>query len=412
LGHVWPEPSTTAAGERMIQLIHSFQEANYTISFASSASQTDHSEDLGALGINSIKIRINDSHFDVMIRELEPDIVMFDRFMLEEQFGWRVAEHSPRSLRILNTEDLHSLRKARREALEAKKECTPSYWLEQPDTLRELASILRCDLSLLISETELNWLQNTGIISDYLLFYLPFMLSNINSYNTESYIDFEQRCDFIFAGHGKHRPNDDAVHYLKVHIWPLIRQKMPDAQLSVYGDGYSTRTQNLHDPNSGFFMKGWIENLQDVMAEARINLAPLRFGAGLKGKVVTAMAAGTPSVMTSVAAEGILPSKGFSNCIADEPAEFANKALDLYVDSPAWEAALAAYKDCHNTLFNKEKHHSRLHERLEELFVSVESHRAGNILGRMLHHQSLNSQKYMARWIEAKNKLEKSRVAP
>ncbi len=404
LGQVWPEPSTTAAGERMMQLIRSFQEANYEIYFATSAAQTDHSEDLSALGINTVKIRINDSDFDAMIRELQPNMVLFDRFIIEEQFGWRVAEHSPGSLRILNTEDLHSLRKARREALAASKECTQSFWLEQSDTLRELASILRCDLSLLISETELEWLSKTDIIPDYLLFYLPFMLSNINNYNTNDYVDFNDRNNFIFVGQGKHLPNEDAVHYLKVEIWPLIRQKLPEARLMVYGEGYSSKTQSLHDPDTGFFISGWVANLNSEMAKARINLAPLRFGAGLKGKVVTAMEAGTPTVMTPIAAEGILPSKGFANCIADDPSEFVTKCISLYTDRSAWDKAQSDLKDRYNILFNKDKHHTRLHGHLEELYNAVEDQRASNILGRMLRHQSLNSQRYMAKWIEAKNK--------
>ncbi|MBT8236953.1 MAG: glycosyltransferase family 4 protein [Bacteroidia bacterium] len=406
LGQVWPEPSTTAAGERMMQLIRSFQEANYDIHFASSASQTDHSEDLSDLGIKTLKIGINDSDFDMMIGELQPDIVMFDRFVVEEQFGWRVAEYSPRSLRILNTEDLHSLRKARGEALNTSKECTPSYWLEQSDTLRELASILRCDLSLLISEIELNWLSNTGIIPDNLLFYLPFMLNNINNYHTEDYINFNERIDFIFAGHGKHRPNEDAVQFLKADIWPLIRKKLPDANLKVFGDGYSTKMQRLHDPDTGFFMSGWVDDLHAEITKARINLATLRFGAGLKGKVVRAIAAGTPSMMTSIAAEGILPAKGYEECRADEPAEIVTKAVELYSNKTSWETVQAALIERYNAIFDREHHHSMLHRQMEILFDTVENVRANNIVGRMLRHQSLNSQKYMAKWIEAKNKIQ------
>ncbi|NND15414.1 MAG: glycosyltransferase [Eudoraea sp.] len=410
LGHVWPEPQTTAAGQRMIQLIQSFQKASYNIYFASSAAPSDHSLDLIEIGIKTILIRINDSDFDTMIRELQPDIVIFDRFMTEEQFGWRVAEHAPNSLRILNTEDLHSLRKARREALVSSKECTPAYWLSQKDTLRELASILRCDLSFLISEEELKWLRETGIISNYLLFYLPFMLGNVNISNTDIYGSFNDRKNFMFVGHGKHKPNEDAVHYLKETIWPLIHSKLPEVRLTIYGDGYSSNTKKLHDPKTGFYMAGWTEDLQDIMSNARLNLAPLRFGAGLKGKIVSAIAAGTPSLMTTIGAEGILPYQGFDYCIADDPDAFVTKALDLYTNPSASKAAQSALQAHYNVIFDRERHHLRLHNQLEKAVDSVELNRNSNIVGRMLHSQSLNSQKYMAKWIEAKNKLEQSGV--
>lgn len=392
----------------MIQLISSFQEAGYEIYFASSADRTEHSHDFTPSGINCLTIRINDSDFDMLMRELRPDIVIFDRFMVEEQFGWRVAEHSPGSIRILNSEDLHSLRKARKDALSAETECTASYWIRQKDTLRELASILRCDLSLIISKIEMKWLQETGIIPDHLLFYLPFILDNIKQYNTDSYISFEQRNNFIFAGHGKHAPNENSVRFLKEDIWPLIRQKLPGVSLSIYGKGYAAKIQELHDPASGFFIKGWIAKLQDEMVKARINLVPLRYGAGLKGKVISAIAAGTPSIMTNIGAEGILPSEGFDACLADNPEEFAAKAVALYTDKVAWKKLQASLKERYNAEFDRRLHHSRLHNQLEDLCASVEDRRNRNIMGRMLQHQSLNSQKYMSKWIEAKNKIEKS----
>jgi len=410
LGQVWPEPTTTAAGEHMMQLIHSFRKANYKIHFASSAVQTKHSQDLSAFGVKTIRVEINDSDFDTMIGELQPDIVIFDRFMVEEQFSWRVAEHSPKSIRILNTEDLHSLRKARRDALAANLECTISFWLRQKDTLRELASILRCDLSLILSKTEVKWLQEAGIIPDYLLFYLPFMLDNITDYNTNSYINYERRNNFIFVGQGKHAPNEDAVRFLKADIWPLIRQKLPEASLSIYGDGYAPKIQELHDPASGFLLCGWKARLQDVMAKSRINLVPLRYGSGLKGKVISATAAGTPSMMTVVGAEGIIPATGFDTCLADTPEEFAAKAVALYTDEAGWIDAQTAMKDIYNTEFDQAIHHDRLHKQLKILLSSVEAMRQRNIVGRMLQHQSLNSQKYMSKWIEVKNKIGKSGV--
>ena len=91
LGFVWPEPKSSAAGSRMMQLIDLFAAANYNITFASTAQNLEFSEDLTYLGISVKSIELNSSSFDEFIKELNPEIVLFDRFMMEEQFGWRVS---------------------------------------------------------------------------------------------------------------------------------------------------------------------------------------------------------------------------------------------------------------------------------------------------------------------------------
>src|SRR5690554_865622 len=117
IGHTFPEPSTTAAGSRMMQLMDLFTEYKYQITFASTAQITERSLNLGKRNISVKNIRLNDSSFDGFIKGLNPEIVIFDRYITEEQFGWRVLEQCPNALKILDTEDLHFLRKARQEAV-------------------------------------------------------------------------------------------------------------------------------------------------------------------------------------------------------------------------------------------------------------------------------------------------------
>ena len=92
IGHTFPEPTTTAAGFRMLQLIDVFLRDDYSITFASTASQGDRSADLQNLGITSETIQLNNSSFDDFLQKEKPTIVMFDRYITEEQFGWRVSE--------------------------------------------------------------------------------------------------------------------------------------------------------------------------------------------------------------------------------------------------------------------------------------------------------------------------------
>src|SRR5690606_22494590 len=127
IGFVWPEPKSSAAGSRMMQLINAFQSFGYDITFASACAKTDNAFDLKTLNVQTETIQLNHSSFDDFIKQLQPDVVLFDRFMTEEQFGWRVAEHCPTAMRILDTEDLHGLRKGRQQAFKDGKPFDDSY---------------------------------------------------------------------------------------------------------------------------------------------------------------------------------------------------------------------------------------------------------------------------------------------
>ena len=87
IGLVWPEPSSSAAGTRMIQLINLFKEQDYAITFACAATKSEFSFPLLDIGINEVHIQLNDESFNTFIQELNPEVVMFDRYMIEEQYG-------------------------------------------------------------------------------------------------------------------------------------------------------------------------------------------------------------------------------------------------------------------------------------------------------------------------------------
>src|SRR5690554_5717527 len=229
VGHTFPEPSTTAAGSRMMQLIALFTEYEYEITFATTALPTDRSVNPKNGNISIKNILLNDSSFDGFIKSLKPAIVIFDRFITEEQFGWRVAEHCPNALRILDTEDLHFLRKAREEAVKLRMDVSePNIFSEVAK--REIASIIRSDLSLIISEFEMELLVDKFKIPVDLLYYLPFLLEE----NSVTALNFEERKNFVVIGNLLHAPNVDAVLQLK-RLWPIIKELLPHAQLHIYG---------------------------------------------------------------------------------------------------------------------------------------------------------------------------------
>ncbi len=226
IGLVWPEPTSSAAGFRMMQLIETFLASSYQITFASAAAKSPYSAFLQSLGIHEQAIVLNSSSFDDFIKQLQPDIVVFDRFMVEEQYGWRVAQQCPNALRVLDTEDLHFLRQARQTSVKNKDDF--SFQALFTDTAkRELAAILRRDLSLIISESEMKILIEEFRISPDILYYLPFLEKEITPSEVVQWKAFKERKNLLFIGNFIHEPNWHTVQYLKTQIWPQLRNMLP-----------------------------------------------------------------------------------------------------------------------------------------------------------------------------------------
>jgi len=403
LGKVWPEPQSSAAGSRMLQLISALKEQGYALSFASAANDSEFMCNLKALGVEKCSIQLNDSSFDVFLKEFDPALVLFDRFTTEEQYGWRVAEQCPNALRVLDTEDLHCLRAARQLALKEKRNFE-LLDLNSAIAYREIAAIYRCDLSLIISEFELKLLQNHFKIDPSLLLYLPFMIETISTNDQLQWPNFTQRNHFISIGNFLHEPNWDAVVYLKQEIWPLIRKRMPKAEVHVYGAYPSHKVFELHNPKEGFFIKGRAEQVSEVMSQAKVCLAPLRFGAGLKGKLIDAMLYGTPSITTDLGKEAMHAELPWNGTIANDPNNFADAAVELYSNELLWTASQKNGIQIINSLYSKPFYQTLFTSSLHSIQTNLKAHRLKNFMGSMLMQHTTQSSRYMALWIEAKNK--------
>ena len=398
IGIVWPEPNSSAAGGRMLQLIAIFKELDYKIIFASASQESEFSFPLKDIHIEKQNILLNDESFDNFLNQLNPNIVLFDRFMIEEQFGWRVSKSCPNALKILDTEDLHSLRLARQKAFKENKKFVISD-LYSDVAKREIASILRCDISFMVSDFEIKLLKEQFKIDESLLFYLPIFGEKSKTQNA-----FENRKDFIFIGNFLHEPNWNSVLYLKETIWPLIYKQLPGANLKIYGAYPSQKVLQLHNPKTNFLIEGRAENAYEVISEARIMLAPLRFGAGIKGKLLEAMQYGTPSMTTSIGAESMHDEFPWNGFIEDNPQEFASKAVQLYKDEKLWNESQKNGFEILEKKFSKDLYESKFTEKINYLLSNLEKHRNNNFLGQILQHHTLRSTEYMSRWIEAKNK--------
>ncbi|WP_299012101.1 glycosyltransferase family 4 protein [uncultured Polaribacter sp.] len=403
IGAVWVEPQSSAAGKRMLQLIEEFRNNNFDIIFATTAQKTTNALDLTNLGVKEVAIALNNVSFDALLKDLQPSVVLFDRFITEEQFGWRVATQLPNALTILDTEDLHCLRKTREICHKKKVSFSVEELLKRDITKREIVAILRCDLSLIISTFEMELLKNTFKIDASILMYLPFLLDEISEKQQKQLQPFKERNHFIFIGNFFHQPNVDAVLTLKKEVWPEVRKQLPKAELHVYGAYVKPQIQQLHNPKEGFMIKGFAANANEVVKNAKVVLAPLNFGAGIKGKLTEAMLCGTPSVTTKIGAEGMhgnLPWNGF---VTNDYKDFAKKTIQLYTDEEIWHTSQKNGFSIINQLYSKAKNSKLFFDKLFEIQESLEKHRQVNFLGSLLQHQTLNATKYMSKWIEAKN---------
>ncbi|MHC5308633.1 glycosyltransferase [Myroides sp. LJL116] len=404
LAQVWPESRSSAAGKRMLQLIETFQSWDMEIFLSSTANKSEFSDDLSPFNVKEFEFWLNDSRTDQILKDLDPDIVLFDRFMVEEQFGWKVQEQCPRAMTVLDTEDLHFLRYARAQMFKDNATDLQSY-LFTDRTKRELASILRCDLSLLISDFEYDLLINTFEVKKSLLFVLPFLEAPLPTQEMDSWLTYEQRQDLVFIGNFIHEPNWQTVLYIKKHLWPLLRKQLPGVKMHIYGAYPSQKVWDLHNASQGFLVHGRAQDALGVIAKARIMLAPIVFGAGIKGKFIDAIRVGTPSISSEIGAESMGDQTIWPGFIANTPEDYVQKTLELYTNKELWLEKQHKGKDIIEKLYNKTKHASNLYNCLEKIFKNLEKHRQEHFLAQVFKHHSALSSKYMGLWIEAKNAL-------
>jgi len=402
IGYVWPEPNSSAAGSHMLSILRLFKKQNWQVEFTSPAQVTEHMACLLDEGICSKSITLNSDSFDNYITEYQPDIVLFDRFMMEEQFGWRIDKYCPNALKILDTEDLQCLRQARQIAHKADREVSQADYFSDL-AKREIAAILRSDISLIISSFEMELLASTFKVDASLLHYLPFMVNL--SECPEITLPYSERQHFMTIGNFRHAPNWDIVLYLQ-KIWPLIRKQLPEAELHIYGSYPPPKATALHNPKTGFLIKGWAENAFDAMQTSRICLAPIRFGAGIKGKLLDAMIAQTPSVTTSLGAEGMYDSSSdvWPGEIVDDITEFVNAAVKLYNHESEWQHVQQNATPLLKKQYDSQTLGELLINKISDVEINFQQHRLNNFIGSMLKHHTLMSTKYMSQWISAKNK--------
>ena len=239
--------------------------------------------------------------------------------------------------------------------------------------------------------------------SPWKLISAPFFQKSVKQDMTTSY---DERSDFVSIGGFKHPPNVDSVRLLR-RIWPRIRSHLPDAKLHVYGAYPTNEIGSMHDEKLGFYVHGHVEDIKEALLQRRVLLAPLRFGAGIKGKIVDSWGYGLPVVTTSVGAEGMMTtdaiaSDDWGGLIVSNEDEFVEAAVNLYTTKELWEYSQNRAIELLNSLFNKEQNLQVIDEALSDAMMNLGQRRKRDITSQLLWHQSNRSTEYFSKWIELK----------
>jgi GT2 family glycosyltransferase/glycosyltransferase involved in cell wall biosynthesis len=230
----------------------------------------------------------------------------------------------PKAKVLYHTVDLHFLRMSREAELQSDKAKQKAV---DKMKQRELEAIRASDASIVHSTAEFELLRPE--LPDAKLHVFPLIMDVPGTRKT-----FSERRDIVFVGGYQHAPNVDAVQYFVAEIMPLLRQHLPGVRF--YAVGSKTPTEILSLASEDVIINGFVKDLSPLLDQMRVSVAPLRYGAGIKGKIGTAMAVGLPVVATPLAAEGMSLADGENILVADGAEQLADAIVRLYQDEALW----------------------------------------------------------------------------
>lgn len=235
-----------------------------------------------------------------------------------------VKEYAPQAKIVFNTVDLHFLREIRASDVSGILDPGNTRLIEND----EIRIMRKADATIVVSEFEQRFL---GALDDPISTHWITVPRRVAGRAQ----DHDTRSNILFIGSYPHQPNIDAVFYFVEKIWPLVSPRLPGCEFWIVGSGVPPEIDALADERVKVI--GYVPDLSEVFDRCRLSVAPLRFGAGIKGKILTSLGYGVPCVATSIAAEGMGLTHGTDVLISDEPVEFAELTVELYENGEKWE---------------------------------------------------------------------------
>ena len=329
-----PQPRRDAGSAVILSHIRSLQRLGFEVSFSASLDLAEADADrspLEELGIAWCGAPFYGSVEEVLRRqEGEFDLIYLHRVANAAKYGELARQHFPKARQIYSVADLHHLRVARQAAAEDRPELSP---LANRLRLMEFAAAALADAVITHSSDEAKLLAaQIGAAKVHTVRW------SATARPTE--VPFAERRGIAFIGGYGHPPNLDAARWLISEIMPLARQREPTLECLLVGGGLPEGARQRC--GDGVIALGLVEDLGEILDRIRLTVAPLRFGAGVKGKVIDSLAAGVPCVMTPIGAEGLDLPSALEGCIAATADEIAAAISRLHNDRKANAACRAA----------------------------------------------------------------------
>lgn len=332
-----PQPDRDAGSYAAVQEMRLLQALGFKLTFIPTnlAYLGNYTEAAQRNGIECLYAPFQQS-IEKVIQERGPefDIIYITRYAVAEKYIDLIRQFAPNAKIVFNNADLHFLREIR-----AAITLNSSEYLSKAIAVRdtELAVMRGADVTLSYTETEAAVILSHNLNSTKVA-RCPWVIEV-----DDKAPPFEPRKGLAFLGNYQHPPNEEAMRYFVSEIMPPLRQEVPGLVLRIFGSNMTTSIRDLEDDD--VIIEGFVDDVAEVYHNCRIFIAPLRYGAGIKGKVIGALASGTPTIMTTLAAEGIGISRGIEAITADNVSEWVSAISTLYADEKRWnemsERALA-----------------------------------------------------------------------
>ena len=327
-----PMPDHDSGSLRMVNLMRVLREYGLAVSFLpdNRAYDGNYTQGLQALGVEALYHPfVADPIAWLRERGRTLDAIILSRHYVAANYIGLARLYAPQARLIFDTVDLHYLREQRAAQLEGKPELTQQAARTQA---QEFKLMRECDVSLVVS----------GVEKDLLAHALPEarveILSNVHEVFGRRR-EFDARRDLVFVGGFQHPPNTDAVLWFVREVFPLVRASLPDVVFHVIGSKAPPEILELarDGAHDGVLVHGFVADIEPYMDGCRLSVAPLRYGAGVKGKVNMAMSYGLPVVATPPAVEGMHVVSGQDIMVAQLPADFAAAIRRVYGDATLWK---------------------------------------------------------------------------
>ncbi|HTC26256.1 glycosyltransferase [Dyella sp.] len=338
-----PEPTRDSGSLRLTAMLHILHQEGWRVSFAPDNGHADE-DSIAFLGDRGVEVlhRPSVSNIPTWLREHGAQLhaVILCRHTVAGQYAKVVRQYAPQAKLILDTVDLHFLREQRAAELD---DSAALRRKAESSRRSEIALINECDVTFVVSPHEQKILHHMAPDARVEL------LSNIHDVYGRGG-DYASRHDLVFIGGYGHPPNADAVHWIANDILPALRERIPDICVHILGDMPQSARAALQRP--GLELQGRVDDLAPWLDSCLASLAPLRFGAGVKGKINMAMSHGVPVIATGIAMEGMHLRDGEDVLQADRPEEVVEAVQRLMADEALWMRLSDA------ALHNVERHFS------------------------------------------------------